>query len=328
MLFTVNRLGSLSLMEKFKVLNAYGTPEKFGSLSRFELEWVVGRKLRIRNFNPRDLLEQGIYDCQKTDSLNISFCCYSSPDYPGILKNIYDPPFMLFWKGTLPPSEQDGLAVVGTRKPTLNADRGAFCLGLDSAAREIPLLSGLASGIDGSAHKGALEGGGKTWAVLGTGCDRVYPRSHRRLAADILNRGGGLISEFVPGTGPARYNFPKRNRIISGLSRSVVIVQAPSRSGALYTADFALDQGRDVYVHESGLYGRKSGGTAALAEQGAPVIRALRDLYPGSERAVLSMNESYAAASGTTADAARQASRMMREEIKGNLHFYKGRAQY
>ncbi|MBF9016143.1 MULTISPECIES: DNA-processing protein DprA [unclassified Oceanispirochaeta] len=327
-LFAVNRLASLSLIEKIRLLNSFNTGENFKDLSRFELEWILNRKLRIRKFNIRELLEQGISDLKRTESLGISWCWYGSPSYPSILKNIYDPPFLLFWRGTLPPEAVGALAVVGTRKPALEADRSAFALGLDAARGDIPLISGLAAGIDGSAHKGVVEGGGKTWAVLGTGCDIAYPRQHRKLAAEILNKGGGLISEYIPGTGAARYNFPKRNRIISGLSDSVVIVQAPVRSGALYTADFALDQGRDVYVHESGLYGRKSGGTASLADQGATVIGALKDIYPNLTEAGHSMNESYGLASGSTGDAGRHASTMMSKELKGSLSFYKGRVQY
>jgi DNA processing protein len=327
-LFAVNRLGSLSLIEKIRVLNAFDTENNFAELSRFELEWVLNRKLRMRKFNTRELLEQGASDLKRTESLDISWCWYGSPSYPSILKNIYDPPFLLFWRGTLPPESAHTLAVVGTRKPTLEADRSAFALGLDAVRAGIPLISGMAVGIDGSAHQGVVEAGGQTWAVLGTGCDTAYPRQHRRLAAEILNKGGGLISEYIPGTGAARYNFPKRNRIISGLSSSVVIVQAPSRSGALYTADFALDQGRDVYVHDSGLYGRKCGGTASLADQGAPVISSLRDIYPEMTAAGHSMDESYGLAAGNTEDAARHASRMMSEELKGSLRFYKGRIQY
>lgn len=327
-LFAVNRLSSLRVSEKIKILNAFNTEARFAALSRFELEWTLNRKLRISSFNSGDLLEKAESDLKNTQSCGIQWCWYGSVSYPPILKHIYDPPFLLFWKGTLPPDNSDALAVVGTRKPSLDSDRSAFALGLDAGGGGVPLISGLAAGIDGSAHKGVVQGGGQTWAVLGTGCDSVYPSQHRHLAARILNNGGGLISEYIPGTRPARYNFPKRNRIISGLCHSVVIVQAPVRSGALYTADFALDQGRDVYVHKSGLYGRKSRGTATLADQGAAVIGSLKDIYPNIQEPRHSMHERYGLAVGSIEDARRHSARLMNEELNSSLSFYKGRVQY
>jgi DNA processing protein len=327
-LFALNRLGSLRLNEKLKILNGFNSPDLFSGLSLYEMEWLLRRKLRISSFDPDKLLDQGAEDLQKTESLNINWTWCGGAAYPEILKNIYDPPFLLFWKGTLPADCPETLAVVGTRKPTLQADRAAFALGLDAGASDIPLISGMAAGIDGAAHKGVLSGGGKTWAVLGTGCDRPYPGTHRKLAAEIVNQGGGLISEFLPGTGPARYNFPQRNRIISGLSQSIVIVQAPGRSGALYTADFALDQGRDVYVHESGLSGRISKGSAALSRQGAKVISNLKDIYPHLEAPAHSLQESFGLSSGTCDEAALMTSGMMRKELEGQLKFYKGRVQF
>jgi len=327
-LFAVNRISSLKLEEKIRILNSFNTEASFSNLTRYEMEWLLGRKIRTASVNPDELLMQGTRDRETARTRGIEWTWFGGASYPGILRTIYDPPFLLFWKGTLPPVEHDALAVVGTRKPLLEADRSAYALGTDAAEGRIPLVSGMASGIDGAAHRGVLDAGGKTWAVLGTGCDRPYPGSHRKLAAGILNNGGGLISEFVPGTGPARYNFPKRNRIISGLCRSVVIVQAPRKSGALYTADFALDQGRDVYVHESGLYGRNSGGTAALADQGAAVIRTLRDIYPSLAEPEHPFACAYGLASGSAEAAAGMASLMLRREMEGKLKFYKGRVQF
>ncbi|QEN07899.1 DNA-protecting protein DprA [Oceanispirochaeta crateris] len=327
-LFALNRLGSLKLNEKLKILNGFSSPDLFSRVSLYEMEWLLGRKLRMRSFEPDELMALGEGDLKKTNSLGIRWTWYGGREYPSILKEIYDPPFILFWKGSLPSDLRESLAVVGTRKPTLQADRSAYALGLDAATAGIPLISGMAAGIDGAAHRGALAGGGVTWAVLGTGCDKPYPRAHRKLAAEIVTKGGGLISEFVPGTGPVRYNFPKRNRIISGLSQSVVIVQAPGRSGALHTADFALDQGRDVYVHENGLSGRTGRGSALLADQGAPVIGCLKDIYPNLESPGHSMEDAYPMASGTTVEAASMASKMMRYELKDQLKFYKGRVQF
>ena len=168
---------------------------------------------------------------------------------------------------------------------------------------------------------------GRTWAVLGTGCDKPYPAAHCHLADKILNHAGGLISEFFPGTGPVRYNFPKRNRIISGLCTKVVIVQAPRRSGALYTADFALDQGRDVYVHSSGLKGGFCQGTMNLAKQGAPVIGLLKELYPHIPDPYRGFQEPFGLQDGNPEEAGHMAAQLMREEVTGALSFYKGRTQ-
>jgi DNA processing protein len=166
---------------------------------------------------------------------------------------------------------------VGTRVPTEAAKQAAFALGRDLAAAGVVVVSGLARGIDGQAHRGAVEAG-LTVAVLGNGIDTVCPGGHEGLARKILATGGALVSEYGPGEPAFGYRFVERNRIISGLARSVVVVQAPARSGALITADFALDQGRDVVVHEAGLEGDRGAGTRALAVQGAPVVKTVADV--------------------------------------------------
>ncbi len=280
-LLALHRLSSLRLEEKLLLLKEYPHEKAFSGLTRFEAEWLLGRKLYCRSFNPSKMLEQAGDDLAFAEKSGISFCSCTDSNYPSLLKEIYDPPLVLFWKGTLPPGNEDSLAVVGTRKPSLSAEKEAFVLGLDAGRNGIPVISGLAAGVDGAAHKGAVSLKGRTWAVLGTGCDIVYPAAHGKIAKDILAAGGGLISEFFPGTIPCRYNFPKRNRIISGLSTHIVVVQAPRRSGALYTADYALEQGREVLVHRCGLEGTRSEGSASLAEQGARVIGSAADIFPG-----------------------------------------------
>ena len=207
-LFALHRLSYLKLEEKLKLGEAFPTEEDFRQLNRFEAEWFLGRRLRCKSFNPSEMLEQALRDRENARDRGILYTVWGDEDYPGLLKEIYDPPLILFRKGTLPPRDQAALAVVGTRKPSLEADRSAFRLGLEAAGGSIPLISGMASGVDGSAHKGVLALRGRTWAVLGTGCDIPYPSAHRRMAADIISGGGGLLSEFFPGTEPARYNFP------------------------------------------------------------------------------------------------------------------------
>jgi len=202
----------------------------------------------------------------------IGFVSIDSPDYPPLLREIYDPPRGLFFRGNLPSWDRPMVAIVGTRRPDGAALGEAYRISRDLAQGGVPVVSGLALGIDSLAHKGCLEGRGLTIAVLGSGVDEVYPASNRDLARRILSTGGCLLSEYPPGTPPLKHHFPARNRIISGLSRGVLVVEAPEVSGALITARFALEQGRDLWVGASGHASPLGEGTRNLAEDGARVI--------------------------------------------------------
>lgn len=204
-----------------------------------------------------------------------------NPDFPPLLRQLYDPPFVLFLRylpGNRPSPVENGLfrlptvALVGTRKPSAAGQALSFQLGGDIAAMGVLVVSGLARGIDAGAHGGCVERRGLTVAVLGHGPDRVYPAAHGPLARNILNAGGCLVSEFPPGTEPRPWHFPQRNRIISGLSSVLVVVEAPEKSGALISADFALEQGRDVVVIGQLLHSRLNAGGRALHECGAPAL--------------------------------------------------------
>lgn len=222
------------------------------------------------------------------------------PGYPELLQTLGDAPYLLFFRGNIASVQEPAVAVVGTRNPSLGGRRGAFRLAAGAAKRGCTVVSGLARGIDGEAHWGALSasgqnGCGTTAAVLGTGLDCIYPGEHRWLASEILKAGGLLLSEYPPGTPPRRWNFPARNRIISGLSRTVVVAEAPLRSGALITADFALEQGRDMMVLREGLFSGAAGGCRRLEEEGAPVVESFQDieaLWAGGEAGVLSSQTS------------------------------------
>ena len=201
---------------------------------------------------------------------NIKHRILGNADYPALLAEIVDPPLILYVRGTLPLCS--GIAIVGTRRPSSAGRREAYKLAMEFALSGYPVVSGLAFGIDRSAHEGALAGGGLTWAVLAGGLDKPSPQSHRHLAEKILESGAALIGEIPPGEYPARYAFPRRNRILSGLCRGCIVVQAPEKSGALITADFALEQNRDLYVGSSGQSGLYAGGTRGLEAEGAPVV--------------------------------------------------------
>jgi DNA processing protein len=208
----------------------------------------------------------------------IALAVVDEAEYPPLLREIAQPPFALFVRGPLPDPERPCAAIVGTRTPSMEAFLAAREIARGFAERGVPVVSGLALGIDRAAHEGALSVLGRTLAVLGTGIDSIYPAAHRELASRIIGAGGCILSEYPPGWGALKHRFPERNRIISGLARSVVVAQAPEKSGALITAEFALDQGRDLYVMAAGLPGERGAGTRKLAEDGAAVAASAGDV--------------------------------------------------
>lgn len=199
-------------------------------------------------------------------------------DYPSRLREMADPPPVLFVKGQRHAiAQQPQLAMVGSRSPTPGGRALARELAEQLAACGVTITSGLALGIDAAGHEGALRGGGETVAVAGTGLDRVYPARHRDLAVRVAAR-GALVSEFPPGTPPARDHFPRRNRIISGLCQAVLVVEAAARSGSLITARLALEQGRDVLAVPGAPYNPKSRGCNELLRQGAALVETAADV--------------------------------------------------
>ncbi len=206
---------------------------------------------------------------------NIKMVIYGEDGYPPLLKEIKSSPPFLLYQGIL---EGDKfISIVGTRNPTSYGIKIAENLAKELAKYGFVIVSGLAYGIDTYAHKGALEGGGSTWAILGSSLDHIYPSRNINLAEKIIES-GALISEYHLGTKPSRYTFPQRNRIISGISHGVVIVEAGEKSGALITADFALDQGREVFAIPGRITDDKSQGTNKLIQEGAKLVVDVRDI--------------------------------------------------
>ncbi len=203
-----------------------------------------------------------------------------SANYPERLRNIHEPPKKLFVRGVLPPDDAVAVAIVGSRKCTQYGKQVAYDLARELAGMGVTIVSGMALGIDGEAHKGALDAGGITVAVLGTGVDEksIYPHTHQSLATRIIKEGGAVISEFEPGTPALPHHFPQRNRIISALSLGVVIVEASEKSGSLITANFALEQGKDVFAVPGPIYSANSTGTNRLIQQGAKLTLNARDI--------------------------------------------------
>ena len=199
-----------------------------------------------------------------------------SPDYPIALARIPDPPPVLWTRGDLRPDDC-AVAIVGSRSATPHAIEMAFRLGEGLARAGVVVVSGLARGVDGAAHRGALAGDGRTLAVLGSGVDVIYPPEHARLAGQVVDS-GAIVSELVPGSEPLGWHFPRRNRLISGLSGGVVVVEASAHSGSLITADQALSQGRPVMAVPGGVLSGRNRGAHSLIKAGACMVEHVDDV--------------------------------------------------
>jgi DNA processing protein len=214
---------------------------------------------------------------ERIHSQGITVLTWNDEAYPRRLKEIHQAPPVLYVRGELLPDDDWAVAIVGTRRVTPYGRQVAEDLGAMLARSGLTVVSGLARGVDAIAHRACLDAGGRTLAVFGSGVDRIYPPEHRRLAERIVES-GALISDYAPGTPPEGSNFPPRNRIISGLSLATVVVEAGKRSGALITANFAAEQGRDVFAVPGGINAPQSAGTNRLIQQGAHPLLDHRDV--------------------------------------------------
>jgi len=215
----------------------------------------------------------------KASAAGIKCITLDDPGYPGRLRQIYDPPLVLYIRGPVEALARPGIAVIGTRHPTPYGIGMAERLACDLATRGVVILSGLARGVDTAAHRGAVSAKSKTVAVFGTGVDVVYPKENSRLADQILSLGGALISEFPLGTFAAPQNFPIRNRIISGMSFGVLVVEAAEYSGTRITARCALEQNREVFAVPGNVTNKNSWGPNTLIKQGAKLVATWEDVW-------------------------------------------------
>jgi DNA processing protein len=214
---------------------------------------------------------------QRLDDLGAAALTLEDPDYPALLRELPDAPPVLYVRGTLSASDAWTIAIVGTRKASAYGRDTAYHLAADFAREGITVVSGLALGIDAAAHKGALENGGRTLAVLPCGIDTIYPPEHRALAQAIM-RQGAVVTDFPPGTQAEGKNFPPRNRIISGLALGVIVVEAPLKSGALLTVDSANEQGREIFAVPGQTTAPASKGANRLIQDGAKLIMSVDDV--------------------------------------------------
>ncbi|MDZ7682369.1 MAG: DNA-processing protein DprA [Fodinibius sp.] len=232
-----------------KLLQGVNHPQLIFRLQRHELESIrgIGPKTshEIVTFNDWDEVDRIM---EKTERTGAQIMTYWDDDYPTLLRQIYDPPIMLWIKGDRSALDGASISIVGTRKADTYGRKMANRFATELAEQGLTIISGLAYGIDGVAHKATVDAGGKTVAVLGSGIDWIYPSDHKGLAAQIVQTGGAVISEFPLGTAPEMGNFPVRNRIVSGMSLGTLVVASGIDGGSMITAKSALDQNREVFV--------------------------------------------------------------------------------
>lgn len=260
------------------LIDEFHDPETVFEAPQKRLEEIpgIGRKTAasIKSFKEWDWVEKEIGLIKKHD---VVFLTQRHSDFPKALLAIPDPPPYLYVKGAICEKDENAIAVVGTRIPTQYGVSAAEGISRELAGSGITIVSGMARGVDTAAHRGALAANGRTIAVLGSGIDVIYPPDNKKLYEQIISN-GAVVSEFPIGTAPLAENFPQRNRIISGLVKGVLVVEASEKSGSLITAGLALDYGRDVFALPGNITSLKSKGTNKLIKQGAKLVEDARDI--------------------------------------------------
>ncbi len=276
MLSRIEGIGSVRILQLIEYL---GTPENAVGASLDTLSAVPGfSDVLARAVREKSDPAEARKIVEEIARKQWRFSLYCDPDYPESLKNIPDRPAFFFHMGEFIPDDSTAVAIVGSRMASESGMVFAESLARALAEHNITVVSGMARGIDTAAHEGTLASGGRTLAVWGSSLDIIYPPESRSLAERIM-KSGALISEFVPGTSPEGYNFPRRNRIISGLSQAVVVIEAAERSGALSTAAHALAQNREVFAVPGSPRSATSRGTNRLIKEGARLLTSIDDIF-------------------------------------------------
>jgi len=274
-LYMIKGIGNATFL---LLLNRFSSPEKVFSAGINELlDAGIKKDLAYRIENKEFKIDPE-EELKKIEKNGVRILTYQDKEYPQLLKNIDCPPVLLYVKGAVIPNNQLLISIVGSRNPSHYGLRIAESISFRLSKIGIGIISGIARGIDTAAHKGALKANGYTIAVLGTGIDVAYPIRNKDLFNKIIEKDGTIISEFPMGTPPEPKNFPIRNRIISGLGRGVLVVEATRKSGSLITASFALNQGREVFAIPGSIESLKSKGTHFLIKQGAKLVEDVDDI--------------------------------------------------
>ena len=261
------------------LLERFGSPSAVFHARRHELESLRLKPETIESIIKNEFAERAEGELDRVKNLGGDILILDDGSYPNLLREIADPPITLYvrgdWQACL---DQPCVGVIGSRQCSTYGENASEMLSRDLASRGITIVSGLARGIDSAAHRGALQAKGRTVAVMGTGIDGVYPKENTRLVREILDGGGCLVSQFPLGTPPLKDNFPYRNRIISGLSLGVLIVEASERSGSLITARLAAEQNREVMAVPGNITSSNSYGTNYLIKAGAKLVQQWQDI--------------------------------------------------
>ena len=262
-----------------KLVERFGSPEAVFRASLTELESAEIQAVSAQSIATGKSAELAREELARASDDGVTVLSSEDPLYPSRLKEIYDPPSILYVRGNPEVLTKPGIAVVGTRHPTPYGSGMAERLACDLATQGLVIISGMARGVDTASHRGAIAGKGKTVAVFGTGVDVIYPKENSRLSEQILALGGALVSEFPLGTFAAPQNFPIRNRILSGMSLGVLVVEAAEYSGTRITARLALEQNRDVFAVPGNVTNENSWGPNTLLKQGAKLVATWEDVW-------------------------------------------------
>jgi DNA processing protein len=261
-----------------QLLDRFGTPAQVFAASRPALETAGIGPESIRELYDSEILGKAEAEIERLEKLGARVITLEDEEYPPLLREIYDPPIALYVRGDLKAAcDRPCLAIVGSRRCSTYGINAAQSLARDLAAQGLTIVSGMARGIDAAAHRGALEAGEKTVAVVGTGLETTYPKEHKKLEDEIA-AAGAVISEFPLGTPPLPQNFPYRNRVLSGLCLGVLIVEAAEHSGSLITARLAYEQGREVFAVPGNITSQTSFGPNYLIKDGAKLVQHWRDV--------------------------------------------------
>ncbi|MBI2821766.1 MAG: DNA-protecting protein DprA [Acidobacteria bacterium] len=270
-------LESCGVRNAHRLLRMFGSPQPLFQNDRRHLELLGLSAEAIQEILTGRVLRSAEQILRRCDKCEASVWTFHDGRYPQMLKQIFDPPLLLYLRGKLALAGSDAVAIVGARRASSYGIHAAEWLSCELAMRGLTIVSGLARGIDAAAHRGALIARGNTLAVLGNGVDVVYPRENKKLFFEIVEK-GCLLSEFPPGCYPVPSNFPVRNRIISGLCYGTVIAEASEFSGSLITARLSLEQGREVFAVPGNITSQKSFGPNFLIKQGAKIVQAPQDI--------------------------------------------------
>jgi DNA processing protein len=262
-----------------KLLERFGSAENVFHATRGELESLRLKPISIESIIKKEFHDKAEEELENVKKLGGDVLILDDGSYPFLLREISDPPITLYVRGNWQACfESPCIAVVGSRRCSTYGENASLMLSRDLAERGITIVSGFARGIDTAAHRGAIAGHGKTIAVLGTGIDEVYPKENAKLVDEILASGGAIVSQFPLGTPPLKENFPYRNRVISGLSYGVLVIEASERSGSLITARLAVEQNREVFSVPGNITSKNSFGTNYLIKDGAKLVQQWQDV--------------------------------------------------